>query len=252
MKARATEINIWDGNLKERFTAAADVPSWVSPGLMCKVTDVLGMGQCWRKELVSLSQICSWRWATLRCPWSIPDLLQLWLWCWCFKDDYAIPHLYFLNLSYCKKPQPRPGSTNTILIDWLTPYCLTWFTHITWSCLTSVSSFEPYFRWVCLLLGFLVLCQTPCPGVSGSTCAALRGDFPVSLLWLEESPGCQQLLEHPLHKDRAPTWSPQPKLDSGFTGGKCCCSCFVYRKPTSWQLLRVWLKVTVLIFEITW
>lgn len=119
MKAWATEINIWDGNLKERFTAAADVPSWVSPGLICKVTDVLGMGQCWGKELVSLGQVCSQCWATPRCPWSIPDLLQLWLWCWCFKDDYATPHLYFLKSLVLQKAS-TPSWQHKYNFDWLT------------------------------------------------------------------------------------------------------------------------------------
>lgn len=57
MKARITEINIWDGNLQERFTAAADVPHWVSAGLICEVVGVLGTGDAEGK---------TW------CPWAGP------------------------------------------------------------------------------------------------------------------------------------------------------------------------------------
>lgn len=82
------------------------------PGLICKVADVLGTGKCWRTELVSLGQVCSWSSATPGCPWSIRLTAAVAL--ALIEDDCAVLHLRKRNVT-CP-----PGSTNRALTDW--PY----------------------------------------------------------------------------------------------------------------------------------
>lgn len=130
------------------------------PGLICKVTDVLGTGKCWRTELVSLSQICLWSWATrvsLEHQWLTAAVALALV----FKDDCATLHLGK------KKCHPPPGSwkpkfwlTDPILLDLLHPLQLI--------CGTS-DSLRPIFPRLSVTTPCWAFrcCQPPCLGVSG-------------------------------------------------------------------------------------
>lgn len=152
------------------------------PGLICKVTDVLGTGKCWRTELVSLGQVCPWSWATLGRPWSISDLLQLWLWL-VFKDDCAILHLRQ------KKSVSSPSWQDKRSFDWLADSMLLDLLHPLQLVLSHLWLFEPHFPLIAVTTPCWVprCCQPPCPGVSGYPSSFSTRAAPQHL------PGCLEL-----------------------------------------------------------
>jgi len=64
------------------------------------------------EELVSLDRVWSWSWATLRCPWSITDLLQLCLWCLCLRRIMQSYTLAFLDFGNAKSLNPLLAAQN--------------------------------------------------------------------------------------------------------------------------------------------
>lgn len=234
MKARTTEINIWAGNLQEGFSAAA--PSWVSARVNLQGDGWFGNGHVLKKNLVSLGQVCPQSRATLRCPWSIPDLLQLWPWSLWLRT--VMQAWTFFHLWQCTKPGPP-----ALMQFWLTDPAVLDVLQLVWSPLWL-------FLWALSCLGWLqppltglpslatlpqCLCFPPAPSPPGTWTPALLPWVlvPQPPCWGWRSPEDVPDLWQPLCEDRAAMWSPQTSAYPGSAGGECCSSCGC-RKLAGW------------------
>lgn len=170
MQARSTEINIWDGNLQERFTAAAVVPGWMSAWVNLQGDRCLGNGQMLKNRAgvpgPGLLMELSHSQVSLEHQWLTAAVALALV----FKDDCAILHLGK------KKCHPLLAAQS---FDWLTLSCLICFTHFSWSCLTS-DSWSPIFPRLSVTTPYRAsrCCWPPCPGVSGSPGSSSTGAAP--------------------------------------------------------------------------
>lgn len=85
VKARTTEIHFEMGTWRKCPLQLQMLLAGCQPRLICKMTDVLG-----RKGLGLLMDL-----SHSQVSLEHHQLLQLWLWPLMFRDDYAIPHLFY-------------------------------------------------------------------------------------------------------------------------------------------------------------